>query len=347
MDEIGASSTPPMAASAGNEGSTILSSQACAALLTILIAFGVAGLAGAGDDIQCDPTKPSFSDRRIVPGERIGPLLLDGKISDIKKVCGPGKLVIEGGPRKAQLFSVQTWNPIGLWVQFDSMTGNVVWISVEAGGSNAWAEYSTTDGVHLGTSQQELVAIMGPPERTVTEGGATSLYYDRRGLRFTVIDSGPLAGKVGSLRVVWKSVSHGDTLAIPGKRISNVELGMEVDKAVAALGGGYHEGEVARGVHVYYWPHLGLSFVERDGTVISVRAARQKPADAPGIRYATADGFGQGSSAAQIQEAMGTPSKPDPNADPHFLIYRPRGIAFGFDNQEKVMAVDVFPAEGQ
>jgi len=317
-----------------------------AVVLTVLMAFSVAGRAAIREATQCDPAAPAFSDRLVAPGERIGPLLLGGKISDVEKLCGPGTLAIAGGPRKSQLFSLQTWNAIGLWVQFDSMTGNVVWISVEANGSNSWTEYATADGVRLGTRQQDLVSVMGPPERTVTGGGSTSFYYDRRGIRFTLLDTGPLAGKVGAMRVVWPAVPRGDTIAVPGKRISSVEVGMAVEQALALLGGGYSKGEAAPGVHVYYWPHLGLSFVERSGRVISARAGSQVPADAPGIRYSTMDGLGRGSTAAQIKAVLGEPTRTDTSPlGEHWWIFRPRGIAFGLDNDEKVRLVDVFPPE--
>lgn len=88
--------------------------------------------------------------------------------------------------------------------------------SIDTSGSNPWAEYSTPEGIQLGTRQQDMVSVMGPPERTVTGGGFTSFYYDRRGIRFTLYDTGPLAGKVGSMRVVWPSIPQGDTACIQG-----------------------------------------------------------------------------------------------------------------------------------
>lgn len=88
------------------------------------------------------PQQVIYSGGEIVPGERIGPVQLRGKIDEVKQLFGPGILAIEGGRRRPQLFSLQAWNAIGLSVQFDSTTGNVVWISVEVGpASEAWAEY--------------------------------------------------------------------------------------------------------------------------------------------------------------------------------------------------------------
>lgn len=282
------------------------------------------------------------SDRLIVPGERIGPVRLAGKINEIVKLFGAGKV---SGQRERELFMLQTWDALGLWVQLDPGTGNVVWISVDTSGSNPWAEHSTPDGIRLGTRQQDLVSVMGAPERTVTGGGATSFYYDRRGIRFTLADSGPLAGKVGAIRVVWPSVPRGDTLVVPGKRISSIEVGTPVDRVLAILGGGYHRGESSRGFHVYYWPHLGLSLVERSGRVISARAASHRASDAPGLRYGTADGLGRGSAATEVRRTYGDPPETGQTLGWLSWVYRSRGIAFALDNESRVLMIDVFLPE--
>jgi len=321
----------------------------CAALVAVCVASGLGHVSTArGESARgCHPTAIATDDRLIVPGERIGSLRLDGKITDIETMCGAGFVAVHGGPRKPQLFSLETWNPVGLWVQFDSVTGNVVWISVEVNDANPWREYRSADGVQLGMSKEDLVKVMGPPERAVTSGGYTSLYYDRRGIRFTLADFGRLAGRVGGIRVVWRSVLHGDGVVVPGQRISNVELGMDVGRALALLGGGYHEGEAQPGFQLYYWPQFGLSFVERQDVVIAVRAARQAPSDAAGIAYRTEGGLGQGSPEAEIEKTFG---EPPPDADrisggKHWLIYRARGVDFGLDDHAIVSIVDVFRSE--
>jgi hypothetical protein len=285
----------------------------------------------------------ALSDRVIVPGERIGPVRLAGKIDEVVKLFGPGTVRKQGA---RELFVFQTWDAIGLWVQFDPGTGNIVWASVDTSGSNPWAEHSTPDGIRLGTRQQDMVSIMGAPERTVTGGGATSFYYDRRGIRFTVADNGPLEGKIGAMRVVWPSVPRGDTLIVPGKRISSIAVGAPVDRVLAILGGGYYKGESLPGFHVYYWPHLGLSLVEWSGRVISARAASHRAADAPGLRYATADGLGRGSTASEIRHTYGDPPETGKTLGWLSWIYRSRGISFALDNESRVLMIDV-PPEGQ
>jgi len=321
-------------------------SRPLTAVLTILVAGCVTVPESRGASARFDPAAVVSSDRLIVSGERIGPLRLDGKIDEVVKLYGPGT-VRKRSSGAPELFVLQTWDAIGLWVQFDSMTGNIIWISIDSSGSNPWAEYATGDGIRLGTQQQELVTIMGPAERTIAQGGATSLYYDRRGVRFTLADTGPLAGKVGAMRVVWPSVPHGDTLVVPGKRISNIEVGAPVDQVLAVLGGGYHKGERTPGSRVYYWPHLGLSFVEQMDRVISVRAGSELPGDAAGLRYGTTDGLGRDSTASQIKDVFGEPPKSAPSVDSRSWIYRSRGIAFMLDNQQRVRLVDVFPPEKQ
>ena len=233
---------------------------------------------------------------------------------------------------------------------FDPGTGNVLWIGTEASGSSPWAEYSTPEGIRSGARRDDVLAAMGSPERTVSAGGLTSFYYDSRGLRLTLADTGPHAGTVREIRVVWPSVPRGDTLIVPGRRISTLEVGMPIDRALTQLGGGYHRGESAPGFHVYYWPHLALSVVETGGYVNSLRAARDKPADALGIRYATAGNLGEGSALADVKRTFGEPQRTQSGSgkeDLNSWIYDSWGIAFALDHHEqKVRLVDVFRSSG-
>jgi regulator of sirC expression with transglutaminase-like and TPR domain len=285
------------------------------------------------------------ADRLIVPGERIGPLRLDAKVGEIVKLLGPGTPK-PGGWRFSKM---QTWDAMGVWIDFDPGTGNVLWIGTEATGSSPWAEYSTPEGIRIGARRDDVLAAMGAPERTLSAGGLTSLYYDSRGLGLTLPDTGPDTGTVREIRVVWPSVPRGDTLIVPGKRISTLEGGMPIDRALAQLGGGYHRGESAPGFHLYYWPHLALSVVETGGHVISVRAARDKPADALGIRYATADNLGEGSALADVKRIFGEPQRTQSGPGtqgPNSWIYDAWGIAFASDREQKVRWVDVFRPSG-
>jgi tetratricopeptide (TPR) repeat protein len=122
---------------------------------------------------------------------------------------------------------------------------------------------------------------------------------------------------------------------------------MLIDRALTQLGGGYHRGESAPGFHVYYWPHLALSVVETGGHVISLRAARDKPADALGIRYATADNLGEGSALADVKRTFGEPQRTQSGKDGlNSWIYDVWGIAFALDHEHKVRWVDVFGPSG-
>jgi tetratricopeptide (TPR) repeat protein len=124
---------------------------------------------------------------------------------------------------------------------------------------------------------------------------------------------------------------------------------MPIDRALTQLGGGYHRGESAPGFHVYYWPHLALSVVETGGHVISLRAARHKPADALGMRYATADKLGEGSALADVKRTFGEPQRTQSGSGkegPNSWIYDSWGIAFASDHEQKVRLVDVFRSSG-
>src|SRR5882672_6942237 len=211
--------------------------------LATLSLTALGAISAAAQEKSPTPQTAPKADRLIVPGERIGPLRLDAKVGEIVKLLGPGTL----RPGGWSFSKVQTWDAMGVWIDFDPGTGNVLWIGTEAGGSSPWAEYSTPEGIRSGARPDDVLAAMGSPERTVYAGGLTSFYYDSRGLRLTLADTGPHAGTVREIRVVWPSIPRGDTLIVPGKRISSLEVGMPIDRALTQLGGGYHRGESAPG----------------------------------------------------------------------------------------------------
>jgi len=148
------------------------------------------------------PAQPS--DHIIIPGERIGTLRLSGKISDIQNAFGLPTKTSDGPWR----FSKTAWWR-GNYVEFDPATGNVFLIGID-GSASPWADYSITNGIRFGSTRDDVVSAFGSPERTVTAAGSTSFYYDKRGVRFTLSDIGPKAGRVGEIRIVWPTVPHGD-----------------------------------------------------------------------------------------------------------------------------------------
>lgn len=290
------------------------------------------------------PTAPP-ADHLIVPGQRIGPLLLKGSIEDIMALFGPG---IEKGPTSwpGEGAVLHVWDAAGVWVISDKASGNLLWISIEPNSFARWDTYATTDGLRIGVGESEVVAALGQPERSLDEGGMRSLYYDRLGIRFILGAEGIYAGKVGGIRIVWPSIEHGDMRIVPRERISAISVGEAMDKVLPALGGGYLRTRNPRGDGVYYWPHLGLSLVEHGGRVDAVWSGTNFPDDAANLRYETVDGIGRGGTAAEITRAFGGPDQVRPARRfikaTHWWIYPRRGIAFALDDDQRIRIVDVF-----
>ncbi|MBI2350447.1 MAG: hypothetical protein HYV00_03030 [Deltaproteobacteria bacterium] len=143
-----------------------------------------------------------LGDRLIVPGERIGQVRLGSEVEEIFRALGKG---FPRGQGFREGTTIYTWDPIGLWLIADDITGEILWISVEGGppaNPHSWVELSTREGLRLGSAEEEVLAVMGKPSRTVSDGFAKSFYFDQQGIRFTLPITGPLAGKVAALRVV-------------------------------------------------------------------------------------------------------------------------------------------------
>jgi len=295
----------------------------------------------------CAASQPSgsaalekLSDGLIVPGERIGPVRLSAKIDTITKLLGAGR---SRGRGLWPGSGLRTWDRIGLWAVFDRVTGNLLWLSIDKSGRNPFADHATAEGIRLGTTEKELLAIMGPPEHTAADSRVRSLDYDSRGIRFTLYSSGPLSGRVGALRIVWASVARGDAVIVPGERISSIYIGASTESVTTALGGGYLKSERAGDSPVYYWPHLGLSVVDQSGRVISVRAGGLVPTDEPSLKYATAEALTRNSFGSQVVSVFNQP--PETYASSFggdWWVYRHRGIAFELDKDQRVRLIDVF-----
>jgi hypothetical protein len=290
---------------------------------------------GAADRLPSAPV----GDHSIILGERIGPIHLSDKISAVSKQFGRG---VEKRPGIWPWSSLFTWEPLGLWIIADQETGNILWLSIDERADKRWAaNFVSPEGIRLGMSEQSVRDILGEPERKVSGGGSTSYYYDRRGVRLTFLDQGPNAGIIGSLRLVWPAIPRDDTTIVPGDHISNVEIGASVPKTLQVLGGGYAKFQI-QGLHSYYWPHLGLGFLEKDGHVASVRVMAETK-DPPIIRYLTAERLGLGSTLAEVKAAYGEPSASSTGpAGQTLQIFRTRGIAFGFNEESVVTLVEVF-----
>jgi hypothetical protein len=290
---------------------------------------------GAADRL---PTAP-VGDHSIILGERIGPIHLSHNISAVSKLFGKG---VEKRPGIWPWSSLFTWEPLGLWIIADQETGNIVWLSIDQRADKRWAaEFASPEGIRLGMKEESVREILGEPERKVSGGGSTSYYYDRRGVRLTFLDGGPSAGIVGSLRVVWPAIPRGDTTIVPGSRISGVEVTASVPKTLLVLGGGYGKFQI-QGLQSYYWPHLGLGFLEKDGHVAAMRAMAETK-DIQTIRYLTPEGLGVGSTLAEVKATYGKPSASTKGPSGQtLLVFRTRGIAFGLNEESVVTLVEVF-----
>jgi cytohesin len=138
---------------------------------------------------QFDPVTRTASDLVIAPGERIGPLRLNGSINDIENLFGTGATASEGGTGKSDLFSLKTWDEIGLWVRFDSMTGNEdIFAAVKSGKAlevkrllNAGADVGGRDD--SGATPLFWAAVSGSTEiaELLIAGGADVNARDRGG----------------------------------------------------------------------------------------------------------------------------------------------------------------------
>lgn len=263
-------------------------------------------------------------DRLVVPGERIGQLRLAARLADLEARYGKGTSQGRG------LWDGSTYYnfPAAAFsVIADNMTGNLLWVSVCACGTNPWRDHATADGLKLGVPEEQVVAAMGTPARIFTDAQGKSLYYPAKGINFTLAAGGDVADRVESYRIYWPNRSPGDTVIVPGRRISGVGVGTAGQTAVAALGGGFIS--VRQGpVELYHWPHFALLIFVEGGRVAQVSVFYEPLHEAIGLRYATAQGVGIGSTRDQVRTAFGEPVQRQLQGPAEAWVYPSQGVVF-------------------
>lgn len=276
-------------------------------------------------------------DKLIVPGERIGSLRLAGKLTDLTAAHGQGT-------RGAGLWQGTvgiSWPSAGLSAAVDERSGSVFLVSIQATPENAWSGVATSDGIGLESTHEKLVGALGQPTRTddgldVTffgrSGGGVmtaiprSLYYLDKGISF-----GMHAPGIIKHISVWRPFrAPGDTLVVPGDRISGVRIGMTKAEAIGLLGDAFVE---PRPGAFHYWPHTG-HYVDFDGDrVAQLQVTTSALAEWSRVRYATAQGLGFKSTPDQVRRTLGAPQGQERQGRYEFWVYRALGVGFVFDHQ--------------
>lgn len=237
----------------------------------------------------------------VVPGERIGTLRLAGRLADIEAMFG------RGAPRGRGLWDLSAafaWDAVGVQIMADTASGNILWMSVCACGSNPWAEHATTDGLRFGVAEEQVRAAMGAPTSESGDAKGKALHYPGQGIAFVVDLQGPQAGKVSGFYIYWKHRSPGDTAVVPGRRISVVNIGTPLSVVQSVLGTAGFIYVRRANFEIYHWPHFALAAFVQEGRVVQVTAFFDERHDALGVRYATAQGLGIGSTSEQVRAAF-------------------------------------------
>lgn len=278
--------------------------------------------------LQSAPAFPVLAqpadDKQVVAGERIGNVRLNSRLADVEAAFG------RGVPQGRGLWEGSTYYDFpaaALAVVADNATGNVLWISACACGANPWREHATTEGLKLGATEEQVVGAMGAPTSTFADANGKSLYYPAKGINYTVAAGGEAAGRVFAYRIYWPNRSPGDTVIVPGQRISSIGAGMAGQAALASLGGGYIS--VRQGpIELFHWPHYALLIFVEAGRVAQVTVFYEPLHEAIGLRYATGQGLGISSTREQIRAAFGEPPQRELRGPIEAWMYMSQGIVF-------------------
>ena len=158
------------------------------------------------------------NDKRIVPGQRIGPWTIELKIDDLNRINGP-KQAIGTRPGETEFLPGQQDLVKPLWLHRWDHVGLRVF-TVERGDQNVVGltilndAYKTAEGIGIGATRAQVIAAYGQPTAvTVPNADHDHLVYDKLGVTFRVWRTRPPAEqtvvmvnvfKAGTARERWK-----------------------------------------------------------------------------------------------------------------------------------------------
>ena len=149
-------------------------------LVATVLAFAP-GRAGAAPETLCDATP------LIAPGVSLGSLSIGMQAGEARHILDvPGTLVNVTQDRQGQDHVLFLRGPSTGWL-YVARNGSVVMLVLIDDGSFTQRTCATAEGIHLGSTLDEVQAAYGPPPRVFQAASGGSFWiYDPRGIAFDV-----------------------------------------------------------------------------------------------------------------------------------------------------------------
>ena len=244
----------------------------------------------------------ALADNIIVGGKRVGPILLGQPLSKYEKILGPRKTL-------SQSFYEYPKRGIALMVK----QGKVEGIMVYSKG------YKTKKGVKVGSSVKLLKKKYGNYLKTDT--GA--MIYTDLGLAFNEKDY-----KISKIMVVYAKPDPllGDKMVVPGRRMGNIMLGMDIKQVQK------HWGKPTTVEQMAGNPKFSIYKYNRKGVKLIVESEIVAGAQILSYKYRTPEGIGVRSTKDQVIKTYGKRFKAVNNS----ISYPSMGIGFFFNHNEVI-----------
>ncbi len=160
--------------------------------------------------LASDAGAQANDDKRIVPGQRIGPWTLEMTVADLNRINGP-KQAIGIRPGELEFLPAQQDLVKPLWIhRWDHVRLRV--LTVERGDQNIVGltifsdAYKTVEGIGIGSTREQVIAAYGQPSAmTAPNAEQDHLIYDRLGITFRVLRNRPPADQKAALVNVFKA----------------------------------------------------------------------------------------------------------------------------------------------
>ncbi len=235
------------------------------------------------------------NDYIVVGGKRVGPVMLGQPVAKYENFLGPRST------KSPRLFYYPARKML-LLVNRGKIEGITVFSP----------KYRTKKGVRIGQS----VSILKKKYGNYLKTKAGSLVYTELGLSFLERN-----GKIFAIQVVHAKADPllGDKKIIPGVRVGNIKIGMDISVIEKYWGKPARVERVKGKVLVYRYPHKAVSILVAEGIVAAVQINSYK--------FSTPEGISIGSTYNQVIKTYGKRFKQVNKS----IFYNNLGIGFYFD----------------
>jgi len=256
------------------------------------------------------PVRGDSSRRSTIEGgKRVGGFELGKKFSEYSKLLGTATSTTQSDV--SDNAKLVYYKQFGMWffVKKDLINGITV----------ASPLFTTTEGVKVGSSQDEVTGAYGQPQSTAR---TNDVLYPEKGIGFSFEN-----GRVARIYVFDKEardLARGDARIVPGSRVGGLQLGQTIDFVLKQWKNPTQRVALPNkpGAEMWSYKSKGVIVIVNNGRVEGLRIFSKD--------FRTGQDIRVGSTREDVVRVYGKPAR----SEEGYELYPTRGLAFGYQKDQ-------------